>query len=93
MLGVSQRDQIGNEKIRTDIAQRVTKLKWKWAGHIARKTEVGVLRFWNGDPAQVNATLDGPQEGGQTTSNASLGAGAAQDRGFWNSLQKTYDQE
>ncbi|CAH2244606.1 jg11720 [Pararge aegeria aegeria] len=44
MLAVSLRDQIRNEKIRrrisvTDIAQRVAKLKWKWAGHIARRTD------------------------------------------------------
>ncbi|CAH2235424.1 jg13282 [Pararge aegeria aegeria] len=44
MLGVSLRDQIRNAEIRrrtrvTDIAQRVAKLKWKWAGHIARRTD------------------------------------------------------
>ncbi|CAH2234449.1 jg6126 [Pararge aegeria aegeria] len=44
MLGVSLRDQIKNEEIRrrtrvTDIAQRVAKLKWQWAGHIARRTD------------------------------------------------------
>ncbi|CAH2268404.1 jg6273 [Pararge aegeria aegeria] len=35
---------------------------------------VGVPRCWNGDPAQVYAVLVGPQRGGQTTSNESLGA-------------------
>ncbi|CAH2259291.1 jg10036 [Pararge aegeria aegeria] len=80
MLGISLRDQIRNEEIRrrtrvNDIAQRVAKLKWKWAGHIARRTDGrGVPRCWNGDPAQVNAVLVGPQRGGQTTSNESLGA-------------------
>ncbi|CAH2265183.1 jg16839 [Pararge aegeria aegeria] len=44
MLGVSLRDQIRNEEIRrrtrvTDIAQRVAKLKWKWAEHRARRTD------------------------------------------------------
>ncbi|CAH2216988.1 jg24437 [Pararge aegeria aegeria] len=41
MLGVSLRDQIRNQEIRrvTDIAQRVAKLKWKWAGQIARRTD------------------------------------------------------
>ncbi|CAH2237178.1 jg11151 [Pararge aegeria aegeria] len=44
MLGVSLRDQIRNEEIRrrtrvTDIATRVTKLNWQWAGHIARGTD------------------------------------------------------
>ncbi|CAH2238493.1 jg5674 [Pararge aegeria aegeria] len=44
MLGVSLRDQIRNEEIRRrtrviDIAQQVAKLKWNWAGHIARRTD------------------------------------------------------
>ncbi|CAH2237348.1 jg12062 [Pararge aegeria aegeria] len=44
MLGVSLRDQIRNEEIRrrtrlTDKAQRVAKLKWQWAGHLARRTD------------------------------------------------------
>ncbi|CAH2241022.1 jg4092 [Pararge aegeria aegeria] len=50
MLRVSLRErmkrsnQIRNEEIRrrtrvTDITQRVTKLKWQWAGHIGRKTD------------------------------------------------------
>ncbi|CAH2229309.1 jg17058 [Pararge aegeria aegeria] len=61
MLGVSLRDLIRNQEIRrrtrvTVITQRVAKLKWQWAGHIARiPMDVGVLRCWNGDPAPVNA--------------------------------------
>ncbi|CAH2207758.1 jg4656 [Pararge aegeria aegeria] len=44
LLGVSLHDQIRNEEIRrrtrvTGIAQRVAKLKWKWAGRIARRTD------------------------------------------------------
>ncbi|CAH2235069.1 jg14552 [Pararge aegeria aegeria] len=44
ILGLSPRDQIRNEEIRTrtratDIAQRVAKLKWQWARHIARRTD------------------------------------------------------
>ncbi|CAH2245134.1 jg2388 [Pararge aegeria aegeria] len=44
MLGVSLREQIRNEEIRrrtrvTDISQRLVKLKWQWAGHIARRTD------------------------------------------------------
>ena len=44
MLGVSLRDRIRNEEIRrrtkvTDIALRISKLKWQWAGHIARRTD------------------------------------------------------
>lgn len=44
MLGVSLRDRIRNTEIRqrtkvTDIARRICKLKWQWAGHIARRTD------------------------------------------------------
>ena len=44
MLGVSLRDRLRNEEIRrrtkvTDIAQRISKLKWQWAGHIALRTD------------------------------------------------------
>ena len=42
MLGIFLRNRIRNEKIRTrmkvvDIAQRISNLKWQWAGHIARR--------------------------------------------------------
>ena len=44
MLGVSLRDRIRNEVIRQrtkviDIAHRISKLKWQWAGHISRRTD------------------------------------------------------
>lgn len=44
MLGVSLKDKIRNEIIRertktTDIARRVSKLKWQWAGHVCRRTD------------------------------------------------------
>ena len=44
MLGVSLKDRIRNEVIRqrtkvTDIAERISKLKWQWAGHICRRTD------------------------------------------------------
>ena len=41
MLGISRRDKLGNERIRAeagvrDVMDKVTRLKWKWAGHVAR---------------------------------------------------------
>lgn len=41
MMGVGLRDRIRNEDLRhmtgvTHVIKRVTTLKWKWAGHIAR---------------------------------------------------------
>ncbi|CAH2086304.1 unnamed protein product [Euphydryas editha] len=44
MLGISLRDRIINDEIRrrtkvADITQRIYKLTWQWAGHIARRTD------------------------------------------------------
>lgn len=44
MLGVSLRDHIRNEEIRqrtgvTDVIARIARLKWNWAGHLARLTD------------------------------------------------------
>jgi hypothetical protein len=44
MLGVSLRDRIQNEMIRhktkiTDIAHRISTLKWQWTDHISRRTD------------------------------------------------------
>ncbi|CAH2226067.1 jg24551 [Pararge aegeria aegeria] len=44
MLGVSLRDRIRNDEIRrrtevTDLAQRISKFKWQWAGHVCRRTD------------------------------------------------------
>ncbi|CAH2226578.1 jg22340, partial [Pararge aegeria aegeria] len=44
MFGVSLRDRIRNDEIRrrtkvTDIAQRISKLKWQWAGHVCLRTD------------------------------------------------------
>jgi hypothetical protein len=44
MLGVSLRDRIRNQVIRqrtkvTDLAHRISMLKWQWASHISRRTD------------------------------------------------------
>jgi hypothetical protein len=44
MLGVSLRDRIRNQVIQhrtkfTDIAHRISMLKWRWDGHISRRTD------------------------------------------------------
>ncbi|CAH2245003.1 jg6943 [Pararge aegeria aegeria] len=43
-LGVSLQDRIRNDEIRrrakvSDIAQRISKLKWQWAGLVCRRTD------------------------------------------------------
>jgi hypothetical protein len=67
MLGVSLRDRIRNEEIRsgtkvTDIANRTARLKWQWAGHVARQDNERCLprilkwRPWN------NKSMGRPQK-------------------------------
>ncbi|CAH2251142.1 jg11821 [Pararge aegeria aegeria] len=100
MLGVSLRDQIRNEEIRritrvTDIAQRVAKLKWQWAGHIARRTRWG-LKVLEWRPRTGKRSVGRPPT--RWTDDIKRVAGsrrrqAAQDRVLWNSLQKTYVQQ
>ncbi|CAH2242593.1 jg14129 [Pararge aegeria aegeria] len=66
MLGVSLCDRIRNVEIRrrtrvTEIAQRVAKLKWQWAGHIVRRKDGRwAPRVWNGSPELVSAALVDP---------------------------------
>ncbi|CAH2237130.1 jg23269 [Pararge aegeria aegeria] len=91
-----------NEEIRrrtrvTDIAQRVAKLKWKWAGHIARRTDGrwgSMMLEWR--PRTGKRSVGRPPT--RWTDDIKRVAEsrwkqAAQDRGFWNSLQKTYVQQ
>ncbi|CAH2259080.1 jg17259 [Pararge aegeria aegeria] len=103
MLGVSLR-QIRNEEIRrrtrvTDIlvAQRVAKLKWKWAGHIARRTDGrwgSKVLEWR--PRTGKRSVGRPPI--RWTDDIKRVAGsrwkqAEPDSGFRNSLQKTYVQQ
>ncbi|CAH2217069.1 jg13069 [Pararge aegeria aegeria] len=71
-------------------------LKWRWAGHIARSTDgrwgSKVLEWRSG---KGKCSVDQPTT--RWTDDIKRVAGsrwkqAAQDRGFWNSLQKTYDK-
>ncbi|CAH2237352.1 jg12066 [Pararge aegeria aegeria] len=98
MLRVSLRDLIRNEEIRrrtrvTDIAQRVAKLKWQWAGHIARRTDGRWgLKVLEWRPRAGKRSVGRPQT--RWTDDIRRVAGsrwrqAAQDRALWNSLQKT----
>ncbi|CAH2254211.1 jg14379 [Pararge aegeria aegeria] len=99
MLGVSLRDQIKNEEIRrrtgvTDIAQRVAKLKWQCAGHIARRTDgLWGLKVLEWRPRTGKRSVG--RASTRWTDDTRRVAGshwrqAAQDRALWNSLQKTY---
>ncbi|CAH2211891.1 jg25667 [Pararge aegeria aegeria] len=99
MFGVSLGDKTRNVEIRrrtkvNDIAQRVTKLKWQWAGHIVRKKDGRsgpkvLVRRWQlriskrsvGRPP-TRWTYDIKRVAG------SRWIQAVQNRGIWNSLPK-----
>ncbi|CAH2246697.1 jg3536 [Pararge aegeria aegeria] len=93
MLGIYLRDQIRNEEIRrrtrvTDIAQRVAKLKWQWAGLIARRTnERWGSKVLESQPRTGNCSVGRPPTAG------SRWIQAAQSREVSNGLQKTYIQQ
>ncbi|CAH2231299.1 jg20615 [Pararge aegeria aegeria] len=78
-------------------AQRVAKLKWQWAGHIARRTDGRWgLKVLEWRPRTGKRSVGRPQT--RWTDDIRRVAGsrwrqAAQDRALWNSLQKTYVQQ
>ncbi|CAH2261953.1 jg7002 [Pararge aegeria aegeria] len=102
--GVSLRGQIRNVEIRrrtTGIAQRVAKLKWQWAGHIVRRRDGRWgLKVLEWQPRTGKRSVGGRLVSPTTrwTDDIRRVAGsrwiqAAQNRGIWNSLQKTYVQQ
>ncbi|CAH2268394.1 jg15848 [Pararge aegeria aegeria] len=102
MLGVSLRDQIRNEEIRrrtrvTNIAQRDAKLKWQWAGHIARRTDGRWgLKVLEWRPRTSKRSVVWPPTRWADDLRRVAGSRwrqAARDRVLWNSLQKTYVQQ
>ncbi|CAH2226444.1 jg17684 [Pararge aegeria aegeria] len=102
VLGVSLRDQIRNEEIRrrtrvSDIAQRVAKLKWQLAGHIARRTDGRWgLKMLEWRPRTSKRSVGRPPTRWIDDIRRVAGSRwrqAAQDCGFWNSVKKTYVQQ
>jgi endonuclease/exonuclease/phosphatase family metal-dependent hydrolase len=102
MLGISLRDRIRNEAIRsrtkvTDIALRIAKLKWQWAGHIARRTDGrwgGKVLEWR--PRTGRRSVGRPPA--RWTDDLVKVAGVrwmrvAQDRSLWHSLGEAYVQQ
>ncbi|CAH2232296.1 jg21678 [Pararge aegeria aegeria] len=60
-----------------EMRRSVEESRWK------ERMDIGVPRCWNGSPNLANAALVA----------RSCWRQAAQDRGIWNSLQKTYAQQ
>ncbi len=102
MLGVSLRDRIRNEEIRrrtkvTDIARRIAKTKWQWAGHIARRDDGRWGRKvleWR--PRAGRRSVGRPPT--RWTDDLVKVAGrawmrAAQDRALWKALEEAFVQQ
>ncbi|XP_013144778.1 PREDICTED: uncharacterized protein LOC106108224 [Papilio polytes] len=102
MLGVSLRDRVRNDAIRsrtkvTDIARRIVNLKWRWAGHIARRTDGRWgRRVLEWRPRIGRRSVGRPPA--RWTDDLVKVAGAhwmraAQDRALWQSMGEAYVQQ
>ncbi|CAG9116424.1 unnamed protein product [Plutella xylostella] len=102
MLGVSLMDRIRNEVIRqrtkvTDIAVKICKLKWQWAGHICRRTD---NRWGRRDlewrPRTGKRSVGRPPFRWTDDLRRVAGSGwmrKAEDRVLWRSLGEAYVQQ
>ena len=102
MLGVSLMDKIRNEVIRqrtkvTDSAHRISTLKWKWAGHVCRRTDGRWSRHvldWR--PRLGKCSVGHLVARWTNVLNQVAGSGwtlAAQDRDGWRSSGEAYVQQ
>ena len=102
MLGVSLRDKIRNDNIRkrtgvTDVAQRISKLKWQWAGHICRRADNRwgrKLIEWR--PRSGKRSAGRPPARWTDDLKKAAGSGwtrRAEDRIWWRTLEEAYVQQ
>ena len=102
MLGVSLRDKIRNETLRsktklTDVMHRVAKLKWQWTGHVARQNiDRWPNKITNWRPWGRKRKIGRPQKRWKDDIREISGrnwVGVAQDRDQWKLLEEYYIQK
>lgn len=102
MLGISLRDKIPNDEIRRrtkvkDIIEKITELKWQWAGHVARqKDERWQTRIVKWRPRETKRNRGRPPLRWMDDIRKIAGGNwyqKAQDRVKWKELGKAYVQE
>lgn len=102
MLGISLRDKIRNTEIRRktkvrDIVKEVARMKWRWAGHIARCGDNRwTRRILEWRPRETTRSKGRPQKRWVDDIRAVAGKQwmrFAKDRERWKQLEETYIQE
>ncbi|KAJ2938424.1 hypothetical protein O0L34_g12865 [Tuta absoluta] len=102
MLGIKLQDRVRNEEIRrrtrvVDVGKRITKLKWAWAGHLARRDDgrwTKAVMEWR--PRITKRPVGRPPA--RWTDDLATIAGKqwmreAQDRRRWREKEEAYTQQ
>lgn len=102
MLGISLRDRIPNTEIRRrtgvqDAVERITILKWNWAGHVARMTD----NRWTKRITEWRPRQDAFRSRGRPPTRwaddlrriETNWIQSAQDRELWKHLREAYVQQ
>ncbi|CAH2237929.1 jg18732 [Pararge aegeria aegeria] len=102
MMGVSLQARIRNDDIRkrtkvTDIAHRISKLNWQWAGHVCRRTDGHWGRRVLEWRPRIGKRIVGRPPARWTDDLKNVaGSGVmrkAEDRVWWRALGKAYVQQ
>lgn len=102
MLGISLRDKIRSEDIRrqtrvADIIQEAAKMKWQWAGHLARlDTDRWAHKITVWRPRQTKRSMGRPQKRWVDDIKRVAGRNwlsTARNRETWKRMRETYIQE
>lgn len=98
LVGITLRDRISNKRLRrqskvSDIVKRVAKLKWQWAGHIARKSDSWCKTILEWRPWDQKRPVGRPQMRWKDDIKRTAGNNwmqTAQDRTMWRKLKEAY---
>nr|XP_013189558.1 unnamed protein product [Amyelois transitella] len=98
IVGVCLKDRVTNKDLRrrskvTDVGRRVAKLKWEWAGHIARKSESWCKRLLDWRPWDQKRPRGRPQMRWKDDIKQVAGSNwtlTAQNREEWKEMKEAY---
>ncbi|KAM0735271.1 LINE-1 retrotransposable element ORF2 protein [Formica fusca] len=101
MLGISLRDHIPNKEVRrrtriTDVVERVARLKWQWAGHVARDNIKWTKTLMQWRPRESRRSVGRPQLRWRDDIQRHAGKNwiqTAQERTTWKEKEEAYVQE